>query len=329
MLPMQEERTHCSLLQEVFKRRVISFVGRKGIRHKNTKKSPECQLIGDSNEVDIKIGGKTCKGLIDTGSMITTVGQDFYMEQLQQYPLKKLSEILQIEGAGGQLVPYCGFIEVEVVLPGTSSVSTPVLVVPTTGFGKRVPVVVGTNVLKALHQDGKGTGSKSKVVTESLAALVQDDDDEKEIWIYSCRQVILKPNSSQVIAGRMGCQKGYSQGMVEACETLPGGVIIPAIAVEADEKQHVQVCLTNISNRTTTIPRGQKIAYMTDTTIIDPKKTSNGIGGSRASTPHEEVKKVQVDLTSTDLDDQQKQEVQNLCSKYSVVLEITYSSVSS
>ena len=49
----------------------------------------------------IRIGGKECDGLIDTGSMITTVGEEFYRKELNSLDIKPLSTLLEIEGAGG------------------------------------------------------------------------------------------------------------------------------------------------------------------------------------------------------------------------------------
>lgn len=240
--------------------------------------------------------------------MITTVGENFYKEQLHHYRMRDLEDILEVEGAGGQPVPYCGYIEVEITLPGSYGVCAPVLVVPTTEFGKRIPVVIGTNVLKAVKENGESSNS---VILNSLALITNED---QEVNIYLCSQVTLKGGSSKVITGRLGCDKGFRKGMVESCETLPGGLIIPATAVEADEKKHVDICIVNITNRDISIPKGQKVASMIDTAIIDPKSATSlsmRVGNDEGK------RKVEVQLDSNELDESQMEEIQELCSNYS------------
>lgn len=96
--------------------------------------------------------------LIDTGSQVTTVSRSFYEEYMADCTLRKMEELLIIEGAGGQSVPFLGYIETEVSFPkGTSglnqSLGAVVLVVPDTNFNKDVPLVIGTNVIKQCKDD--------------------------------------------------------------------------------------------------------------------------------------------------------------------------------
>ena len=110
---MQEDRSHSQSLQESFKQLGISFEGRKGITEESPKETSgkdKCDLVGNSNILKIKVGGKDCEALIDTGSMITIVGEDFYQKELNHIEVKDLATLLEIEGAGGQSVPYIGMI---------------------------------------------------------------------------------------------------------------------------------------------------------------------------------------------------------------------------
>ena len=101
---MQEDRSHSQSLQESFKQLGISFEGRKGITEESPKETSgkdKCDLVGNSNVLKIKVGGKDCEALIDTGSMITTAGEDFYQKELHHIEVKDLATLLEIEGAGG------------------------------------------------------------------------------------------------------------------------------------------------------------------------------------------------------------------------------------
>ena len=66
-----------------------------------------------------------------------------------------LEELITVEGASGHNIPYLGYVEVDIGAPGHNvNVQAPVLVVPSTEYSKRVPVILGTNVLSALEEKG-------------------------------------------------------------------------------------------------------------------------------------------------------------------------------
>ena len=90
--------------------------------------------------------------LIDTGSQVSTIAK-WYYKYLSVKPLHSMENLSRVVGAGGQEVPFCGFIDIEVTFPkydtGTdAAVTALVLVVPNNDYNKRVPVVIGTNVTK-------------------------------------------------------------------------------------------------------------------------------------------------------------------------------------
>lgn len=94
-----------------------------------------------------------CLSLVDTGSQVSTVSQMFLEEYLTNSEVKPLSQIdLKIQGAGGQDVPFLGYVEADISFPDqtsgvTNSVSAKVLVVTNTTFNKQVSLVIGTNVM--------------------------------------------------------------------------------------------------------------------------------------------------------------------------------------
>ena len=115
-------------------------------------KSLTIPLVGDSNEVELEIGGVSTVGLLDTGSMVTTIAKDFYDSHLQSsHPLKELDTLLTVKGAGGNSVPFYGFIEVVLSFKdaglGDSDILVPVLVIQDTDYNKRIPMLIGTNVI--------------------------------------------------------------------------------------------------------------------------------------------------------------------------------------
>jgi dUTPase len=249
--------------------------------------------------------------LIDTGSMVTTVGEEFYREKLHHLEIKDLSTALEIEGAAGQNVPYLGVIDAEIKFSGCESLMCPVLVVQATNYNKSTPIVIGTNVLKLL-QDTKQ--DPESILAKSLKAMVTE-----EIDIITCKQEVMEPGASIVITGQLRHKftKDIKAGYVTPSENLPGGLLMPA-SVASIEKGEVVVCMTNISAKTIKIPPKQKIAYMINNTIVDPKRSTDSDSvHEEPSRKNEECETpVKVDLEETELDEDQKRKVQDLCNKY-------------
>lgn len=85
--------------EERFKQAVISSVGQAEVTEFT---SPNCDMLGPANESQVVVGDFRCLALIDTGSMFTSIGEAFHKKHLEdKYPLQELSDLLQVEGAGG------------------------------------------------------------------------------------------------------------------------------------------------------------------------------------------------------------------------------------
>ncbi|KAH3818795.1 hypothetical protein DPMN_120521 [Dreissena polymorpha] len=88
--------------------------------------------------------------------MITTVSEDWY-KQLDPLPdIHTIQEFI-VQGPDGNSLPYIGYIEAVVNVPGVSNhdILVPVLVVPNTDYNLEVPVIIGTNVLKFIPQSAE------------------------------------------------------------------------------------------------------------------------------------------------------------------------------
>lgn len=99
--------------------------------------------------------------LLDTGSMVTTVTEEFFEKHLQprlQIPLRSCSW-LTLKGANGLEIPYRGYAEVEVQILGKVLPKMGILVVATTqdpstqAQKRRVPGLLGMNVISSCYQE--------------------------------------------------------------------------------------------------------------------------------------------------------------------------------
>ena len=71
-------------------------------------------LFGKANESIAVINNITVRSLVDTGSMVSTVSETFFFSKLTDCTLEPLSDLVKIECADGEPLPYLGFTELNI-----------------------------------------------------------------------------------------------------------------------------------------------------------------------------------------------------------------------
>ncbi len=108
-------------------------------------------LVGSSNEVSVCVNGVDTLALLDTGSTVTTLSREFYDSHLaDSQPIHALNELLMVECADGNKLPYDGYVDLDITvsgLPVGESQSCLALVIPRSNYNSRVPLLIGTNLL--------------------------------------------------------------------------------------------------------------------------------------------------------------------------------------
>ena len=95
--------------------------------------------------------------LIVSGAQVSSVSSQFCKELALE--IQPLGQLLELEGTGGSTIPYLGFVEVNLQIPGIQCYNEDVLllVIPTMTCSKMVPVVVGSKIIdRALSLKMKG-----------------------------------------------------------------------------------------------------------------------------------------------------------------------------
>lgn len=115
-------------------------------------------LVGRKSTANVEVGGVGCNCLLDTGSQLTTISQSFYNDHLLEYIIKPVSDILEVEGANGEPVPYAGYVAINLKFPkefiaSEPEVETLALIVPDTHSNSTIPVLIGTNTLDPLYEE--------------------------------------------------------------------------------------------------------------------------------------------------------------------------------
>ena len=82
-------------------------------------------LMGEANESTMMVEGQEAKALLDSGSQLSAI----LLEWVKKLNLKpqQLQSILQIEDSGGWDVPYLGYVETHLGIPGIKAFDLDVL----------------------------------------------------------------------------------------------------------------------------------------------------------------------------------------------------------
>ena len=232
-------------------------------------------LIGSRCTAVVNIAGIDFNCLMDTGSQVTTVPLSFYKQNLADQPLKPICELLEVEGAAGQSVPYLGYVEMVVRFPkdfvGTDiDVPTLALVVPEV-HQTPPPVLIGTNTLDILYE--KYFGGKTphhepsqygyRVVLKTLELRRQQQNQDGSVGVVrmlsktptvipACRSVILEGSA------KVHSPSGDRLVTVEhpTQSYLPGGLCVKSClsTLPSNAPYKVPVMVTNETDQDISIP---------------------------------------------------------------------------
>ena len=80
----------------------------------SSAKDTDPQLFGDTNEAETSINNISAIALLDTGSCVSVVSKQFYNIHVSSVTVQPLTNIIHIECADGNSLPYKGYIDVEI-----------------------------------------------------------------------------------------------------------------------------------------------------------------------------------------------------------------------
>ena len=217
-------------------------------------------LVGEPNECPVMVNGVSTLGLLDSGSMVSTVSHQWWNEHFPDSPVHSLDDLLTVSGAGGSEIPYRGYTEVDIKLPGSEPATFPFLVVEETEYSSRVPVLIGTNVLRKTLEDlvdvhGVRFAQKARLPCAMHFALsavhtVQKHLKKKKSVVCSVRlhkAVVLAPGEGRRVSGR-----------VKIDTPLP-----------ASARRFVEFDVLNRCTRHVRVPDGALMATLMQVTIQD------------------------------------------------------------
>ena len=230
------------------------------------------RIVGSSNEGEIFVNGLKTSGLIDTGSMITSVSEQFYNSMDPVPELHDLDEFgLSVQGATGKELSFKGYVEAEISVPflSDSVFNIPLLVVPETEYNSKVPVIIGTNLIRLCKIDS----SDSEVPVEWQTAfdcLTGDSIPVKTTNNYAIR---IGPNEVKTIHGIARKSGDFETAVTEHMESsLSRNLnICPRVVSlkSSGNTVHVPVRVCNLSARAIDIPPRSLLCSLNSVSVLD------------------------------------------------------------
>jgi transposase InsO family protein len=240
---------------------------------------PLSQLIGSRCESTLLVDGTSAVGLLDSGSQISSVSEEFYSRHLSGRPLQQLSSIVTIEGGNGQSIPYIGYIKADIALGvprgDSSPVTTLLFVCKDTRYSRNVPLLIGTNVLSRLLGSGSACGLPTNLLQMRHSIQTQETFCEPatgrlgDVTVLSRRAIHVKPGETVMVSGvsrtkSMG--KAYP-ALADAPDnqgSLPAGILVNSSLVTMSGRPtcRVKVPVCNMTRRTVTICHKAQLATL-------------------------------------------------------------------
>jgi dUTPase len=293
-----------------------------------TPKIQRSDLVGRSNESNIKINDLNVRALLDTGANVSTISHGKYCELFNNVPLHSLQTFkLDIEGAGGHMLPYLGYIEVKLAVPvlRIEPVSCLLLVTPNTNYSLDVPVILGTNILERVlqrleYQCGTRFQQTSQLPDAWYFTFRCMKVQVREVHRSSGRIAVIKSaiaskllipsNTTIMVDGRLDKQlkSGSSFGLTQTWSesSLPSGISITPALVDVQSHGPISVELSNLSSNPIVVSPGSVICQVQACELVSELPV-----GEHVDIPDEPWLN-KIDLSKAVLTEHQKVEVKNL-----------------
>lgn len=237
-------------------------------------------LIGAKYTASVLIDGQAYNCLLDTGSQVTTISQSFYENHLAGLEIHPLGELLEVEAANGQTVPYSGFIELDITFPekcfgAKLTVPTLALVVPDIRSNAQSTLLIGTNTLDLVYDsctnaDLRALPYGSRVVYKVMQQRhKQKEDSSLGLLRLSGRNpTIIPAGESRLIDAtahvKSQCTDRWVVVEAPTSSSLPGGVLVTSclLTLPDDPSKKLPVVVRNESKHDITLPARSIVAEM-------------------------------------------------------------------
>ena len=228
----------------------------------------------------MKLNGINTLALIDSGSQITTVSEDFYNSLTPKPILYSVNELgIRVEAAGGHTLSYLGAIAVNIEVPflGKQVIETGALVLPTMDYSMNVPVIVGTNAIAKCRD--KCEKNTEELPNQWRNAFIALQDTHVGVVKSTDTTIHVQPNETVTISGFVRKRKNVESVVTEQTQGASSkiGVCPRVVSLDKAEKaQRVPVRIYNMSAKVLTILPRSDLCELHEVKVlrnIDPVDT--------------------------------------------------------
>ena len=285
-------------------------------------------MVGNENKDVVLINDVNTRALIDSGSSISTITEEF-LDKLDPkpdiYPLDDFH--LDIQTAGGHSLPYKGYVRVDVKAPFIDDdfLRVPMLVVPLTDYNSIVPVIIGTNVIrrfKAVSSENNNT-----TLPDGWRIAFNAICDTHVGVVKSTNRVVLQPMECKTVVGFTRKVRTIETALTEQAENCTGSRLNVCPRVVGLNKPgttaRVPVKVFNISAKVVTIPAKSTICELNEIKVLRSVDLSEKSDQNskvnvqhQAAQIHEPELPVNLDLSDSCLSEEQKAKAKTFLSKW-------------
>lgn len=178
-------------------------------------------LMSGCPQLVVQVGGVSVACLIDTGSMVSTITESYFLKYFEPWGQERLKRCqwLQLRAANGLTIPYLGYIELDVEICGKVMPECGILVVkdPPGGMCTQVPGILGMNVLSRCYKELFGRHGQALFDLPSIVGVPEVVRQALQQCHEATSQLGLGPAGRVRVRGRYQCR-------------VPGGTmkIVPA-----------------------------------------------------------------------------------------------------
>lgn len=232
------------------------------------------RLVGSKSTANVKVNGLECSSLLDTGSQVTTVSLSFYNRYLSDQTIHPISDLLNIEGANGQSVPYLGYIKVTLQFSKEFMITEPeietlALVVPDIRSNSITPLLIGTNTLDpfyeqfcndGLPQSSPYCGYHQVLKTLQLRHKQNQDGHCGLVHLRNTEPKLIPAGQKVVLDGFANINNTVNENWLlleqPTVSSLPGGIFVDScvIAFPKDRPYQVPVVFRNETDHDIALP---------------------------------------------------------------------------